>query len=478
MTFAAAFVLLTLLGVVFARRAYQAATSWVQHTTDVKLAIDGARIDLEESAPRGADAAGFARVRDDVRRIRQLTRDNPRQQARLDELEPEVEAAGALARAGRLTDAQSDRLRALLAQMLAEEDALMSVRTAEQEAQRQRSWLVFGVCACLACAFAIAAILTLRRQSRALFRQSALFGAILESMGDGVLALDSERRFLVVNAALRRVFGDIVVGGRVSPEWMVAAKPLDADGAPLLVNERGPVVRALRGEAIDAVRFSILPPDGSSLERRWLSATCRPVRDEDDEIVAAVGILRDVTRERAERELLERQAEELRKQSLVDELTGLYNRRGFLFLANQYARTAARRKQRFAILFLDLNGLKAINDTFGHDVGDQAIRRMGKLLKATLRESDIAARLGGDEYVALIDGADEGTVTRILERIGRQIELEAKGKGGGYVLSASSGAAYQVADGARSIDDLLAEADRRMYAQKSKRGSDRARASA
>jgi hypothetical protein len=75
MTFAAAFVLLTLVGVIFARRAYQAATSWVQYTTDVKFAIDGARIDLEGSAPRGAgDAAGFARVREDVRRIRQLTR--------------------------------------------------------------------------------------------------------------------------------------------------------------------------------------------------------------------------------------------------------------------------------------------------------------------------------------------------------------------------------------------------------------------
>jgi GGDEF domain-containing protein len=69
-------------------------------------------------------------------------------------------------------------------------------------------------------------------------------------------------------------------------------------------------------------------------------------------------------------------------------------------------------------------------------------------------------------------------VTRILERIGRQIELEAKGKGGGYVLSASSGAAYQVEDGTRSIDDLLAEADRRMYAQKSKRGNHRTRVSA
>ena len=473
-TFAGVFLLLTIVALVLARHAYQTATSWVEHTNQVKLAIDDARIHLDEIAPtRAGDLSVRDRFVEDLRKIRTLTSDNPRQQARLDALEPSLEIV-VRARDAQAIDSQAAELRGWFDTMLAEEDALMSARTAAQGARGDANWLALGVCGSLATVFAAMSLLALRGQSRALARQSTLFAAILENMGDGVLALDVQKRFLVVNAALRRIFGDLELGRGVSTEWVRAHKPIDSEGAHIEMAQRGPVTRALSGEVLDDFQFSLLPPDATA-ERRWVSATCRPVRDEEGEIVAAVGIMRDVTRERQERALLVHQAEELRKQSLVDELTGLYNRRGFLLLAEQHARTAQRTERPFAILFADVNGLKVINDTLGHDAGDDAIRRMATILKTTLRDSDVVARLGGDEYVALVDGAEEPGIAQLVERLLGEIEADESRERRPFKLSASMGVAYQKPGGRRSIDDLLAEADRRMYQQKgARRVADRA----
>jgi PleD family two-component response regulator len=96
-----------------------------------------------------------------------------------------------------------------------------------------------------------------------------------------------------------------------------------------------------------------------------------------------------------------RMQEQIRSLSLVDELTGLYNRRGFLTLASQQLKLAHRLKKRMLLVFADLDGMKRINDTLGHQEGDKALIEIAKILKETFRESDIIARLGGDEFVVL-----------------------------------------------------------------------------
>ncbi|OGP99088.1 MAG: hypothetical protein A2026_19400 [Deltaproteobacteria bacterium RBG_19FT_COMBO_46_12] len=157
--------------------------------------------------------------------------------------------------------------------------------------------------------------------------------------------------------------------------------------------------------------------------------------------------------------------EELLAFSLTDELTGLYNRRRFFILAEQYLKVAIREKKRAFLLFIDMDDLKWINDHYGHNEGDQALIALGSLLKKTFRESDIIARMGGDEFVALVESTDEASqilITRLYENIGDYNANVSKD----YKLSICVGAAQFDPEYPISIDELLSKSDALMYAQK------------
>ncbi len=156
----------------------------------------------------------------------------------------------------------------------------------------------------------------------------------------------------------------------------------------------------------------------------------------------------------------------LREMSLVDPLTLLYNRRGLLALARQLFKVADRMRRRVSHIFVDLDGLKVINDTLGHSVGDQALLETTELLKETFRDSDIIARMGGDEFVVLAmenAGADAELWTARLQENLRARNARADRR---YLLSLSIGIAYYDPDAPRDLDDLLARADRLMYEEK------------
>lgn len=169
-------------------------------------------------------------------------------------------------------------------------------------------------------------------------------------------------------------------------------------------------------------------------------------------------------------EELERQAAVIERMSVTDELTGLYNRRGFLILAAQHEHLALRGKNAFAIMFADLNGLKKINDSLGHDVGDRAIRKTAIALKACVRAADIVARLGGDEFVMPLHDATPTTVDLVKERIRRRLTEHEIPDDRVGALSVSIGTAFHTWEHQSSVAELLAEADRRMYAEKQLRG--------
>ena len=106
--------------------------------------------------------------------------------------------------------------------------------------------------------------------------------------------------------------------------------------------------------------------------------------------------------------------------SLIDELTGLYNRRRFFVLTEQYLKLSVRTKKKLLLLFIDMDNLKWINDHHGHNEGDQALIDLANILKKTFRESDIVARIGGDEFVVLSESTDENgeiVLTRLYENI-------------------------------------------------------------
>ena len=150
--------------------------------------------------------------------------------------------------------------------------------------------------------------------------------------------------------------------------------------------------------------------------------------------------------------------------SLTDELTGLCNRRRFFVLTEQCLKVAVRTKKRPLLLFIDMDDLKGINDRYGHNKGDQALIDLANIFKRTFRESDIIARIGGDEFVVLLESTDENSealITRLHENVKDYNAQRSQRK-----LSISLGTAQFDPEYPIPIDELLSKADALMYAQK------------
>jgi diguanylate cyclase (GGDEF)-like protein/PAS domain S-box-containing protein len=177
---------------------------------------------------------------------------------------------------------------------------------------------------------------------------------------------------------------------------------------------------------------------------------------------ATLNFLNDIT----ERKAME---EQLQKMSIQDDLTGLYNRRGFLTLSAQQFKVEERRKQKMTLFFADLDNMKWINDNLGHQEGDQALRDTTQIFRETFRESDVIGRMGGDEFAVLALDTAEVNPDFLIARLQKGLEdFNQKGERS-FHLSLSIGLAGYDPDQPASIDQLLAEADRRMYEQKRKK---------
>lgn len=161
-----------------------------------------------------------------------------------------------------------------------------------------------------------------------------------------------------------------------------------------------------------------------------------------------------------------RKEDELREMSLTDELTGLNNRRGFFTLADQQLKIANRSKKEMFLLFADLDGLKMINDTFGHDEGDRALAETAALLRDAFRESDIIARMGGDEFVVLVVDSGDMKTDALARRIQEKfVERDAR-SGQRFSLSISQGIVRYDPEKPCSAQDLVNLADKLMYEDK------------
>lgn len=189
---------------------------------------------------------------------------------------------------------------------------------------------------------------------------------------------------------------------------------------------------------------------------RWLHGRGRVIV-EDGVAVRMIGTCIDVT------ERLQLQ-EELHALSLSDPLTGLLNRRGFQLAAEQQLRLARRLGLGVALVYADLDNLKDINDDHGHHEGDRALREIGDLIAASFRDSDVKARVGGDEYAVFLIDAGPANAQASIERLRRGLEEANRTNERPYALALSIGAV--ATDRPTTIDAMLAEADRAMYEDK------------
>lgn len=168
------------------------------------------------------------------------------------------------------------------------------------------------------------------------------------------------------------------------------------------------------------------------------------------------GVVVDVTHHK-------RRMDELAQQALVDELTGLYNLRGFFLLAEHELKVARRRGTRSAVVYVDVDGLKGVNDAHGHEEGNVLLVETAALLRRTFRECDVIARLGGDEFAVFAADVRESP-----EALGQRLnrELLETGVASRATLSVSCGVADGGGDASLTLAHLLATADNAMYRDK------------
>ena len=191
----------------------------------------------------------------------------------------------------------------------------------------------------------------------------------------------------------------------------------------------------------------------------WNELYIAPVRDEKGRIVNFIGVQKDVT----ERKVLE---EKLAHQAFHDPLTDLPNRSLFLDRVDHALKRAARRGDRVAVVFMDLDNFKVVNDSLGHEVGDELLIAVAGRLRSCLRPTDTAARLGGDEFVVLledVENPEDGT--RVAVRIGEAIRAPLRAGRHDLFVTTSVGVALGGGDG-ESAGDLLRNADLAMYRAK------------
>jgi two-component system cell cycle response regulator len=272
----------------------------------------------------------------------------------------------------------------------------------------------------------------------------------------------------------------------------VVAGPLDAAMAPLasLVPERittaGMAISRRLAAAVDVILVDLaIAGDDEVAELCRASGEASPV--------AVVGLLRhdcplrtanalragvqeclvvtDLTSARLERSLRQaverhRVQQQLADLALRDELTGLYNRRGILAFGEFQRRQCLRAGRTLVVVQLDLDGLKVINDTWGHAAGDQAIAGTAAILRCTFRESDIVGRLGGDEFVALAIDADAAAIHRVERRLSLALDAHNVRQTTPFKLSFSIGTSVLIPPASPTLAELFGRADAELYRAK------------
>jgi diguanylate cyclase (GGDEF)-like protein/PAS domain S-box-containing protein len=292
-----------------------------------------------------------------------------------------------------------------------------------------------------------------QRISKALLETEAHFRNAFDYAAIGMALVSPQGAWLRVNRSLCELVGH-------SEEELLRSNFQTITHADDVGNDLANLYRLIQGETPTCqVEKRYVHKLGQVV---WAMNSVSLVRDSEDNPAHFIFQIQDISeRKRAE--------SALQSLSLVDELTGLYNRRGFLAVTEQYLESFQRSDNGLVVLYADLDGLKGINDSLGHLEGDRALVRTAEVLKEAFRSSDIIARLGGDEFVLLASvGADESAES-LTERLQQKIDLANAQRNRPYDLSISIGVAHYDPDEACTIEELMGRADRVMYEEKRKK---------
>lgn len=285
--------------------------------------------------------------------------------------------------------------------------------------------------------------ITIRKQVEEALQQSeARFRLLLESQGEGTLLFNLIGAIVYVNPAAEELFG-------VEPGTLVKYTLGDFIAGEGAANMIELVRKAPPGQNL-SVEIMIRTP---VKEKRWLLITLSPWYEAQGQIAGGLAICRDITA----RKITERK---LRYQSTHDILTGLYNR---LYFEDQLKQMEQDGVYPLSLGIADVDGLKQINDEYGHLTGDQLLKRLAGVFKNAVRKGDIVARIGGDEFVILLPNTDAAAAQKVFHRLHELLEIENK-ISNAVPIQVSIG--FATAGNHEEFTLLFHQADQVMYAKK------------
>ena len=279
--------------------------------------------------------------------------------------------------------------------------------------------------------------------------------SIFDSMAEFYYRADMDGRIMRASGAALDVTGwdrDEIIGMKLGERYV------DPDG-------RDKFITALResGGTLRNYEAQLTRRDG---ERIWVATNARYYRDENGEVAGVEGTTRDITETVQARDVLQHMA-------MHDVLTGLGNRRSFEAHLKEALPRARRAETCGAVLYFDLDGFKAVNDVFGHDLGDSVLRAVGRRLKTLARETDYVARIGGDEFCLIIEGAADATAVervaqKLIDTLIEPYEIDQHA----HTLGVSVGIVpFDGSEEGAEVHTLLTLADQAMYQAKKSGGN-------
>jgi diguanylate cyclase (GGDEF)-like protein/PAS domain S-box-containing protein len=288
------------------------------------------------------------------------------------------------------------------------------------------------------------------RSSQSLRDSEGKYREILDSIDDGYYEVDLAGRFNFFNDVLPRFLG-YTHEELMSTNFKTA---MDEENVKKVFEVFHQVY--VTGVPSRLVEFESKRKDGS---RAYVESSVFLIRNVEGTPVGFRGVVRDITERKQFQDRLQTMA-------ITDQLTGLFNRRGFITLTEQQLKAADRTRKKVLLAFIDLDGMKHINDVWGHEEGDKALITAAKLLKQAFRESDIIARVGGDEFAVLAPDVADTMQDVFISRLRQQTDAHNLGEDGAYRLTMSVGSTFYDPNDPCSLDELMSRADRLMYEDK------------
>ncbi|MFW5986122.1 MAG: diguanylate cyclase [Halanaerobiales bacterium] len=292
----------------------------------------------------------------------------------------------------------------------------------------------------------------LTKTNKELEEQKVKYYSTLKSIGEGVVTLDHQGRIEFINRVARETTG--LSEKQTGKEEIYHYIDVIIDDDEVLEEI---IDRTITGE--ESIRWDDVELRDTGGENIPVDLTASPIKITETESVGMVLVFKDIS-------LRKEWEEEMRRMAVTDRLTGIMNRRmGLKFLGKQLA-ALERKGGEVSVCFLDVNGLKAVNDNFGHQEGDWLLKKTAEILNNTIRESDAAVRMGGDEFLLIFPDCNLQEAHSIYRRIQEQIERENEANIKEFNISLSSGFARKLAGDNLSLDGLIEKADEDMYKAK------------